>query len=76
MYIRICVRSKKAIEFSSITCEPFWSVAAPRIFSGDVLLVLFALTQIIQMRSTRIMMKTTEPAMPPAMYANVDFSSQ
>ena len=41
-------------------------MAAPRIFSGEDLLVLLARTQIIQMRRTRMMMKTTEPAMPPA----------
>merc|ERR1719278_1108490 len=33
-------------------------------------------TQIIQMRRTSTMMKSTAPAMPPAMYANSDFSSQ
>ena len=37
--------------FVIFTCDPFWSAAALSIFSG-VFLVLLALTQIIQIRST------------------------
>merc|ERR1719273_1783213 len=57
-----------------MTCDPFWSAAALSIFSG-VFLVLLALTQIIQIRSTKRIRNTTDPATPPAMYANSLFSS-
>lgn len=60
----------------SFTCDPFWSVAAPNIFSGLVLWAREALTQIIQINNTRRMRKITAPATPPAMYANSLFSPQ
>ena len=58
------------------TCDPFWSVAAPNIFSGLVLWAREALTQIIQINKTNRMRKMTAPATPPAMYANSLFSPQ
>ena len=58
------------------TCDPFWSVAAPNIFSGLVLWAREALTQIIQINNTKRMRKMTAPATPPAIYANSLFSPQ
>ena len=69
LYCQFHLRSSYLINgFYFTTWEPFWLVASPRIFSGEYLLVLLARTQIIQMRRTRMLVKTTEPAMmPPAM---------